>query len=280
MSITNDYYQNYNSKVSNTHSWRTVSYCLPFLQDDLNKSKGLKILDVGCGPGSITFDIYENYGNSNKIIGLDTPLNLIDSCKLNYCNGNNSVKNIKKNLNLLEFIQGSIYELPFKDNEFDIVYCHQVLIHLKDPIKGLNEMKRVVNKKIGKLFICEAEIRSLLIYPLDYQLILTEYFKIQHSTFTKDSFGLSLLQLYQTSNDYDNTNNNTDESKVNFGVVPWCITKKHEKNHFALMYVDRLEDKKNLPNYADFVAAWKEWSEHPSSVLVMTQGYLSVDFSQ
>jgi SAM-dependent methyltransferase len=42
--------------------------------------------------------------------------------------------------------QVSIYELPYKDNSFDLVICTEVLEHLDDPQKALQEMVRVSKK--------------------------------------------------------------------------------------------------------------------------------------
>jgi len=43
-------------------------------------------------------------------------------------------------------VVGSVYELPFKDNEFDIVLCMVVMEHLEDPQKAILEMKRVLKQ--------------------------------------------------------------------------------------------------------------------------------------
>ena len=37
--------------------------------------------------------------------------------------------------NLVKFLQGSIYNLPFQDNELDVVICSEVLEHLRTTIK-------------------------------------------------------------------------------------------------------------------------------------------------
>jgi SAM-dependent methyltransferase len=49
-------------------------------------------------------------------------------------------------------VVGSVYDLPFKDNEFDIVLCMVVLEHLEDPQKAILEMNRVLKPK-GKILV-------------------------------------------------------------------------------------------------------------------------------
>src|SRR3989344_3716857 len=46
----------------------------------------------------------------------------------------------------------SVYELPFKDGEFDIVLCMSVLEHLEDPPRAIREMRRVL-KTGGSIII-------------------------------------------------------------------------------------------------------------------------------
>jgi predicted SAM-dependent methyltransferase len=79
----------------------------------------MKKLNLGCGK-----DIKKGYVN-------------LDSVKLP---GVNIVHNLDK------------YPYPFKDNEFDEVYCHHVLEHLNSIIKPLEELHRIT-KKGGKIII-------------------------------------------------------------------------------------------------------------------------------
>ena len=54
--------------------------------------------------------------------------------------------------------------LPFQDGTFDIVYCHQVLQHVQDPVKILKEMRRVT-KPGGIVAAREVDYRSFAWYP-------------------------------------------------------------------------------------------------------------------
>lgn len=63
-------------------------------------------------------------------------------------NSERAVKIGKKMYPGLNLIQGDIYNLPYKDNSFDIVLCTEVLEHLEDPGRALEELKRVTKKYI------------------------------------------------------------------------------------------------------------------------------------
>jgi SAM-dependent methyltransferase len=47
-----------------------------------------------------------------------------------------------------EIQQASIYDLPFDDDEFDLVVCCEVLEHLELPGKGLAEVARVADRRV------------------------------------------------------------------------------------------------------------------------------------
>lgn len=58
----------------------------------------------------------------------------------------NEVKDASRNLPFCDVRQGNLYEIPFKDNSFDLVICSEVLEHLESPDKGLQELNRVCRK--------------------------------------------------------------------------------------------------------------------------------------
>ncbi|CAO3565966.1 unnamed protein product [Mortierella alpina] len=119
------------SAVLKTHSWRTVqnsaAYLLPHIQPHMS------ILDVGCGPGSISVDLAKRVPHG-KVVGIEyTPEPLADARSFAAQEG---VTNA-------EFQVGDIHSLDFPDDTFDIVHAHQVLQHVADPVLALQEMRRV-----------------------------------------------------------------------------------------------------------------------------------------
>lgn len=89
------------------------------------------ILDAGCGEGYIT----------NKIAKLDKIPHVegVDvSCDI--------IQEAKKLYPFLKFSTGSIYNLAFKENEFDLVLTCEILEHLENYKKAILEIKRVSNR--------------------------------------------------------------------------------------------------------------------------------------
>jgi ubiquinone/menaquinone biosynthesis C-methylase UbiE len=86
------------------------------------------ILEAGCGEGFILERLYKaNIGE--KRMGFDF--------------SDTAVTLAKKERPHLDIRKGNIYEIPFKDNSFDLVICCEVLEHLDDPKKALSELARV-----------------------------------------------------------------------------------------------------------------------------------------
>jgi 2-polyprenyl-3-methyl-5-hydroxy-6-metoxy-1,4-benzoquinol methylase len=89
------------------------------------------ILDVGCGEG-FTLNRLKEKGTYKKLEGIEYLPAAIELGKKTYPD--------------IKITQGSIYELPYKDNSFDLVLCTEVLEHLDKPQDALRELVRVSNK--------------------------------------------------------------------------------------------------------------------------------------
>lgn len=86
------------------------------------------ILDAGCGEGFSMNKLRLN-GIGEKIEGIEYSKDAISFGK--------------KLFPHLNIKQGSVYDLPYKDNSFDLIICTEVLEHLEKPTKALNEILRV-----------------------------------------------------------------------------------------------------------------------------------------
>ncbi|MCZ6539652.1 MAG: class I SAM-dependent methyltransferase [Chloroflexi bacterium] len=93
---------------------------------------GMKILDCGCGPGTITVGLADVV-NPGQVVGIDSGEDVIDQAK----------KLVEERTNL-EFKVASVYEIPFPDGHFDGVLVHKVLEHVAEPETVMKEVTRVL----------------------------------------------------------------------------------------------------------------------------------------
>lgn len=104
----------------------------------------VQILDVGCGDrpkGTINLDLYKS--ESEDLEGYRGKVNP----------GNTP-----------NFVQGSIYFLPFKNNAVDITLCHHTLEHLDNPEEAIKELLRVSREELE------------IVVPFRYHEIIQNWF--------------------------------------------------------------------------------------------------------
>lgn len=93
---------------------------------------GMRVLDCGCGPGSITLGLAKLVA-PGETVGIDIGAPVIDMAR-NLAAGEENVS----------FQEASIYEIPFPDSHFDAVFVHKVLEHLAEPHSAMREVFRVM----------------------------------------------------------------------------------------------------------------------------------------
>lgn len=154
---TERYSHGHHDSVLRSHRWRTAENSAGFLLPHL--SKGMSLLDVGCGPGNITADLASRLGDG-PVIGIDLSEEVIELASSQY----DTVTNPN-----LSFEVGNVYEVDYLDDHFDVVYAHQVLQHLSRPVDALQEMKRVL-KPGGTLAVRDADYGGFVWSPGDPRL--------------------------------------------------------------------------------------------------------------
>jgi len=125
------YTHGHHESVLRSHRWRTAensaAYLLPFIQP------GVDILDVGCGPGTITADLAVLV-EPGHVSAVEVSAEALALAKLEVAaQGRANVT----------FAVADVHDLPFEDGAFDVVHAHQLLQHVGDPVAALREMRRV-----------------------------------------------------------------------------------------------------------------------------------------
>ena len=124
------YTHGHSDPVLQSHRWRTAENSAGYLIPQLRA--GLDVLDVGCGPGTITVDLAARVA-PGRVVGLDVSAAPLDEARALAARSQVEV----------EFAVGDVYALDAADDSVDVVHAHQVLQHLTDPVAALREMARV-----------------------------------------------------------------------------------------------------------------------------------------
>jgi SAM-dependent methyltransferase len=125
------YLHGHHDSVLRSHRWRTPENSAGYLLGHL--SPGVKTLDVGCGPGTITAGLAALVPHGS-VVGIDAVGDVLAEAR---------GEAERRALSNVSFDIGDVYRLAFGRASFDVVHAHQVLQHLSDPVAALAEMRRV-----------------------------------------------------------------------------------------------------------------------------------------
>ena len=111
-----------------------------------------RILDVGCATGHFFRSLKKRIKKNFSYTGLD-PYDIFL----------NLARKAWKDEPGINFVKGNIYDLPFKNKSYDVVYSSNVLLHLPEISKPLKELLRVTNKNL---------VLRTVVYDVSYRIQL------------------------------------------------------------------------------------------------------------
>jgi len=146
------YTHGHHESVLRGHRWRTVENSAAYLLADL--APGQALLDVGCGPGTITVGLAALVA-PGEVVGLDRSPEVVAEARA--AAGAAGAPAVR-------FAEGDVSRLDFPDGAFDVVHAHQLLQHLADPVAALVEMRRVCRPG-GLVAARDADYGAMTWYP-------------------------------------------------------------------------------------------------------------------
>jgi ubiquinone/menaquinone biosynthesis C-methylase UbiE len=107
---------------------------------------GDSVLEIGCGTGTLTIAAKCQAGPSGKVFGIDVIPGMIEISQRKATQANEDIT----------FQLGSIDDIPFSENQFDIVMCSFMIFHMSERVrqKGIAEIYRVL-KPQGRLLVLD-----------------------------------------------------------------------------------------------------------------------------
>lgn len=150
------YTHGHHESVLRSHRWRTAQNSAAYLLPELKPH--MRILDVGCGPGTITVGLADRVPQGH-VTGIDTAPDIVEQARQLAAETAETTERGN-----LDFTTGDVYALDYPDDTFCVVHAHQVLQHLSDPVKALREMRRVC-KPGGLIAARDGDYGAMVWYP-------------------------------------------------------------------------------------------------------------------
>jgi len=257
------YTHGHHESVLRSHRARTVANSADYLRSYL--TPGISLLDVGCGPGTLTADLARLVA-PGRVVGVDAAEEVLDSARAHSASEGVTV----------EYLVANAYELPFEDASFDIVHAHQLLQHLSDPLAAIREMRRVT-KPGGVVAARDSDYAAMAWYP-EFDG-LTEWNLLYHEVTAAHGFeadaGRRLFAWFQ---------------EAGFAVadlVPtastWCYATPAARDWWGGLWAQRCVESNFAiqakdAGLADDVALeqlaqdWRDWAQHPSGWFSVLHG--------
>lgn len=253
MSSQETYTHGHHESVLRSHRWRTAENSAAYLIPHMHT--GSKVLDVGCGPGTITTD-FARLVAPGRVTGVDNAEDPLNIARASAEQGR--VDNV-------EFGRADVYELPYADDSFDVVHAHQVLQHLTDPVAALREMRRVC-KAGGVVGIRDADFGAMRWWPdnAGLQRWLRLYLDVVHGNAAFADGGRHLKEWARRAG-FD---------EIACTASAWCFDTPEERAWWGNLWADRIRHSSfaaqalsrglaTTEELEELAEAWHAWIDSP-----------------
>jgi SAM-dependent methyltransferase len=248
--------------VLRSHRWRTVDNSAAYVAGRL--VEGADVLDVGCGPGTITIDIARRVA-PGRVVGLDAAPDVVDAAR---------DAAAEAGVTNLELAVGDVYALEHGDDAFDVVHAHQVLQHVADPVAALREMRRVCRPD-GVVAARDSVYRAMSWYPTSAPLDrwLAVYCAVAEANGGEPDAG-SRLRHWALEAGFGG---------VTASASAWCYASDDERAWWGGLWADRVETTAlgtravelglaTPAEITEIAAAWRAWAATPDAWFAVLHG--------
>ena len=258
------YTHGHHESVLRSHRWRTAENSAAYLLPHL--TSGSTVLDVGCGPGTITADLATRI-TPGRLTALEMTEPALDLARAEIA---------RRHLTNVDFAVGDVHALDFPDDTFDVVHAHQVLQHVGDPVQALREMRRVTRPG-GVVAVRDSDYAAFTWFPeipeLDEWLALYE--RIARTNGGEPDAGRRLLSWARAAGFTDITATSST----------WCFATREDRTWWGHMWADRILSSAlaeqalatNAATEADLnriSESWKRWAAHEDGWMSLLHGEL------
>lgn len=256
------YVHGHQESVLRSHRSRTVANSAAYLAERLRP--GIRVLDVGCGPGTITADIAELVA-PGAVTAVDASQDALDAARAELSH---------RGLTNVTLRAADVHALDFPADSFDVVHAHQVLQHVADPVRALREMRRVCAPG-GVVAARDGDYAAMTWYPevpaLDEWLAL--YRRTARADGGEPDAGRRLLAWALEAG----------FTEVTSSASAWCYATAAEREWWGGLWADRVTGSTfaaraaehgfaTADDLARIAAGWREWSRQRAGWFAVLHG--------
>ncbi|MEU8461209.1 methyltransferase domain-containing protein [Streptomyces sp. NPDC029003] len=260
------YTHGHHESVLRSHRWRTAANSAAYLVPELRP--GMRLLDVGCGPGTITADLAELVSPGGRVTAVDAAADVLEQAAAHVAE--------RGIAGAVDFAVADVHALDFPDGSFDVVHAHQVLQHVGDPVRALREMRRVCRPG-GIVAVRDADYAAMTWYPASPALDEWQdlYRRVARANGGEPDAGRRLHAWAREAGFTD----------VTCSATAWCYATPEETAWWSALWADRT----TASVYADIAVrgghatadglaavagAWHAWGGHPDAWFSVLNGEL------
>jgi SAM-dependent methyltransferase len=272
--MSTTYKVGHHESVLRSHRWRTVENSAAYLRPHLRP--GMQLLDVGCGPGTITRELSELVGPTGRVMGIDAAAEVLEAA------ASALGPHAPEDQSNLHFEVGDVMALAFPDETFDVVHAHQVLQHLPDPVSALREMRRVTRPG-GIIAVRDADYDAMTWFP---QLVpldewLRTYQAVAQGGGLQPNAGRRLLSWAHEAG----------LSDITCSASVWCFATAADRAWWGGLQADRILYSGVAKEAVDkgiaiaeelttMSQAWLTWADHDDAWFAVLHGEILVRVAQ
>jgi SAM-dependent methyltransferase len=256
------YTHGHHDAVLRSHRWRTAENSAAYLLPELER--GRRLLDVGCGPGTLTVDLASRIA-PGQVVGIDLAESVIEEARAHAAEA--GVDNVR-------FRVGDFRDAGLDEGAFDVVHAHQVLQHLTDPVGALVAMARLARPG-GLVAARDADYSAMTWAPADDRLDrwLQVYLGVTRRNRAEANAGRWLLRWAHAAGLCD----------VAYTTSTWTFATPGDRAWWGELWAERttasafgeqavaygIATRDELVGIAE---AWRAWTQEPGAVFIVVNG--------
>jgi ubiquinone/menaquinone biosynthesis C-methylase UbiE len=259
-SVSETYQHGHHASVVDNHAKRTAEKDAAFFLPHLKP--GMRLLDIGCGPGSITAGLALRVEPAGTI-GIDPSASVIATAR--------SLAK-EQPARRLSFAVGNIYEPRFPAESFDAIFANQLLQHLARPVEALRQV-RVLLTSGGIVGVRDVDWGSTTFYPENEGMrrFLTLYYELARRNGGEPNAGRHLRHWFREAGFVETSVTTSTISYADPAATrEWAQTYAERTLRSSIAEKSLEYGIATRTELEDIAAAWRAWGQDPDALWCFT----------